>query len=97
MAGQTIQVSVLADTRGFSRAMAALGNDPAAKRSGDRADMLLNELCDLYLAEGCDDNKPSTIETNRSRIERHIKPLLGRKRVNSITDRSPPPNWPFSR
>lgn len=66
---------------------AALGNDPAAKRSGDRADMALSELCDLYLAEGCDDNKLSTIETNRSRIERHIKPLLGRKRVNSITDR----------
>lgn len=66
---------------------AAKGNDPAAKRSGDRADILLSELCDLYLSEGCDDNKLSTIETNRSRIERHIKPLLGRKRVNSITDR----------
>lgn len=37
MAGQTIQVSVLADTRGFSRAMAALGNDPGFRAVGTAA------------------------------------------------------------
>ena len=29
--------------------------------------------------------KPSTLATDKGRIERHIKPLLGRKRVKDIT------------
>jgi integrase len=43
------------------------------------------ELCDLYLAEGCTGKKPSTILMDRSRVERHVKPLVGAKEVVSLT------------
>ena len=63
----------------------ALGNDPASIRAEARDNMLMSALCDIYLEEGCDHKKPKTIKNDRSRIERHIKPLLGKKRVNAIT------------
>ena len=47
--------------------------------------MTFDRACDLYLAEGCDTKKASTIATDRGRIDRHIKPLLGKKRVSDIT------------
>lgn len=64
---------------------AELGHDRAAEKARTRAELTFDEVCDLYLAEGCDTKKPSTLVTDRSRIERHIKPLLGRKRVSEIT------------
>lgn len=64
---------------------AAKGGDPQASRMKARADLTVAELCDLYLAEGVGAKKPSTIATDRVRIERHIKPLLGRKRLTAIT------------
>ncbi len=60
------------------------GHDPAEKRAQARRDPTVSELCDLYLAEGCTTKKASTLETDRSNIERHIKPLLGSKRVRAI-------------
>ena len=62
------------------------GLDPAEARDRDKADrMTVADLCDLYLKEGRGAKKPSTIATDKGRIERHIKPLLGRKIVSSIT------------
>ena len=61
------------------------GTNPAALRSADKAEKTVKELCDLYLAEGCETKKPSTLATDKGRIERHIKPLLGRKRVKDVT------------
>ncbi len=61
------------------------GRDPAEKRTLARRDLTIAELCDLYLAEGCAAKKPSTFATDRGRIERHIKPLLGRRKVTSIS------------
>jgi integrase len=46
--------------------------------------MTVAQFCDLYLAEGCDTKKASTLVSDRGRIERHIKPLLGKKRVSEI-------------
>lgn len=66
-------------------AAAARGGDPQADRSKVRADLTVSELCDLYLSDGIGTKKASTVYTDKSRIERHIKPLLGRKRVNAIT------------
>lgn len=43
------------------------------------------ELCDLYLAEGVVTKKPSTVRNDKSRIERHIKPLLGARRVRDAS------------
>jgi integrase len=65
--------------------LAASGNDPAALKQGKRAGLTVRELCDLYLAEGCATKKASTLATDRGRIERHIKPLLGRIRVADIS------------
>lgn len=62
-----------------------MGADPAAERATARADISLGELCDRYLVDGCALKKASTIATDKGRIERHIKPLLGRKRVTEIT------------
>lgn len=65
----------------------ATGGDPAAARTEARRDLTVAELCDLYLDEGCATKKPGTVLNDRSRIDRHINPLLGRKRVRAI-DRS---------
>jgi integrase len=47
--------------------------------------MTVAELCDLYLAEAAGRVKASTLAMDRSRIERHVKPLLGRRTVPSPT------------
>jgi Arm DNA-binding domain/Phage integrase, N-terminal SAM-like domain len=52
-------------------------SDPAAKREVYRQAATMTELCDLYLAEGVSTKKPSTVRNDKSRIERHVKPLLG--------------------
>lgn len=61
------------------------GSDPAADKAKLRAEMTFDQVCDLYLREGCETKKASTIATDSGRIERHIKPLLGKRRVGEIT------------
>jgi integrase len=61
------------------------GSDPGAARAADRKAATMTELCDLYLGEGVTTKKPSTIRNDRSRIERHIKPLLGRRKIREVT------------
>jgi len=65
-------------------AKAELGEDVADDRATQRAEMTVAQLCDEYLDEGCDHKKPSTIATDSGRIVRHIKPLLGRKRIGQV-------------
>jgi integrase len=62
----------------------AKGGDPAAEKAEIQKDISIADLCDLYLEEGCGTKKESTIATDKGRIERHIKPLLGKKRVRAI-------------
>ena len=64
---------------------AELGIDYAAEKTKARAELTLDKVCDLYLAEGCNTKKASTVATDKGRIERHIKPLLGKKRIGEIT------------
>ncbi|MER9142037.1 site-specific integrase [Mesorhizobium sp. M0871] len=64
---------------------AELGQDFAADKARARAERTFEEVCNLYLIEGCDTKKPSTLLTDKGRIERHIKPLLGKKRISEIT------------
>lgn len=64
---------------------AATGGDPAGDRAKERADLTVAALADLYLDEGCEMKKASTVLNDRSRIARHIKPLLGSKRVGAVT------------
>ena len=71
----------------------AEGSDPA-ERSNERESITLAEVCDWYLAEAEAGrilgrrNRPiksSTLAMDRSRIETHIKPLLGRRQVRALT------------
>jgi integrase len=70
------------------------GGDPAAVRRAKRKAETVSDLCDLYLTDAETGRfltrlkapkKASTISTDKGRIEAHIKPLLGRKAVSSIT------------
>jgi len=47
--------------------------------------MTVAGLCDLYLTEATGRVKASTLAMDKSRIERHVKPLLGRHAVRSLT------------
>ncbi len=72
----------------------ARGEDPAEERATRRASITIAELCDRYL-DAADKGlimgkrgvakKASTLYVDRGRIERHIKPLLGRRLVAELT------------
>mgnify|MGYP000114925119 FL=1 len=63
----------------------AKGLDPQlAKQIANKASTI-SDLCDDYLKFGCETKKTSTILTDKGRIERHIKPLLGKRKVKDLT------------
>jgi len=64
---------------------AAHGEDPAKEKQDAKKQITVVGLCDLYLEQGIATKKASTIATDRGRIERHIKPLLGKKKVPEVT------------
>jgi hypothetical protein len=73
----------------------AKGEDPSAERHAVRAGMSVSEVCDWYLEEAEAGRilgrnrrpiKVSTLKMDRSRIETHIKPLLGV--LSSVAPRS---------
>lgn len=70
------------------------GHDLAVIRDENKAALTVTQLCDHYLQEAEDGKvltkfgepkKASTISTDRGRIERHIKPLLGKRQVKDVT------------
>ncbi|MBF0455789.1 MAG: tyrosine-type recombinase/integrase [Magnetococcales bacterium] len=61
------------------------GEDPAEAKQESKKAITVSELCDLYLKDGVTTKKESTLEIDRGRIEHHIKPILGRKKVVSVT------------
>lgn len=70
------------------------GVDPAMLKRAKRDAKTVSELCDLYLQDAESGRlltrrkqakKASTLVTDRGRIERHIKPLLGKRTVASVT------------
>lgn len=72
----------------------AEGDDPAAAKRERRQAATVAELCDLYLADAEAGRlltrrgvakKASTLATDRGRIARHIKPLLGTMKVPTVT------------
>lgn len=71
----------------------AEGEDPAGDRRTQRDALDVSQLCDLYLeaAEAGlvlgrkgSGKKASTIYIDRGRIERHIKPILGKHKVRDV-------------
>jgi integrase len=61
------------------------GQDPSAERHKTRTEITVVELAELWLKEGCARKKASTIAMDRSRIDRHVKPLLGMRSVAALT------------
>lgn len=66
---------------------AVSGEDVAAERQAKKAEPTVAELCDKYLDEGVAHKKASTLAGDRGRIERHIKPLLGKMKLGDVTRR----------
>lgn len=66
-------------------ASVALGEDPSAAKRLRRATPTVSEFCDIYIEQGVGAKKESTISTDRGRIERHIKPLLGKLLITDVT------------
>lgn len=65
----------------------ANGGDPQARRVADRAALTVGDLIDAYLAEGPVDKpnkRASTWAIDRSNLERHIRPLMGKRRVDGL-------------
>jgi integrase len=69
------------------------GADPAAEKRAARKATTVAELCDVYLADAEAGRlltrrkaakKPSTLATDKGRIERHIKPQLGTMAVAAV-------------
>ena len=65
----------------------ANGNDPAEVREDLKRRISVSDLCEIYLKEGCSEKKETTLATDEGRIERHIKPLLGRKDARALKKR----------
>jgi len=72
----------------------AAGGDPARDKSAKRKAATVADLCDRYLSDADagrlltrrgTTKKARTLATDRGRIERHIKPLLGSLKVASVT------------
>ena len=70
------------------------GNDPGDQRRRDREALTVAQLCDEYiervesgqlLTRRGKEKKQSTIYTDKGRIERHIKPLIGRMIAKEVT------------
>ena len=66
-------------------AAAAKGSDPSTERRAVRKSMTVSELCDLYLAHAKGRIKDLTLAMDRSRIETHVKPLIGKLSVRGLT------------
>ena len=64
---------------------AAKGGDPSADRHAVRGAITVSDLCNLYLADAKTRIKASTLAMDKSRIETHVKPLVGRFTVRSLT------------
>jgi hypothetical protein len=61
------------------------GNDPLEQRGVELSRKTLAEICDLYFSEGVSHKKATTLRADLSRTEIHLKPLLGRRLIESIT------------
>jgi integrase len=73
----------------------ARGNNPSEERQLDYKAITVKELCALYIADlnaglilgkGGHPKKPTTISTDTGRIDRHILPLIGTRRVKDLTN-----------
>lgn len=83
--------------RGMARqklAAAARGEDPSQDRHALRQGLTVGEICDWYLEHARSGRilgrrrrpiKPSTLDMDESRIETHVRPLIGSRSVRGLT------------
>jgi integrase len=73
----------------------AKGCDPSGERHALRKAMTVDEVCGWYLEEAAKGGivgrkglpiKASTLAMDRSRIDTHVRPLIGNKRADSLSD-----------
>ena len=73
----------------------AKGADPCADRQSARTAPTVAEVCDWYLAAAAKGEilgrkgarvKASTLDMDRSRINSHVRPLIGTRRADSLAD-----------
>jgi integrase len=78
----------------LSLASVLKGEDPAENKLLERGALTVADLCREYLSKAergliltrrGDTKRPSTLYTDRGRIERHIIPLIGRRTVKDLT------------
>ena len=65
-----------------------MGGDPSQDKRENRNAQTVGELADLYLSEGSvekPNKKLSSWQTDRSIIDRHIRPLLGTRLARGLT------------
>jgi integrase len=67
------------------RGLIADGKDPVTDRISERNAQTVGQLCDEYLEAEKGRIKASTLVVDKSRIERHVKPLIGSRAVASLT------------
>ena len=68
--------------------LARRGIDPAEARKERREGQTVSELVDLYLKDGPGtkpEKRASSWATDRANLTRHLKPLIGEKRVSSLS------------
>lgn len=66
-------------------ALARTGQDLAGEERKARAEITIAQLCEEYLEHGVGLKKASTVKTDIGRINGHILPLLGKKKISAIT------------
>lgn len=66
-------------------ASAQLGQDLVGEERQSKAEMTILQLCDEYLEHGVALKKASTVATDIGRINGHIRPLLGKKKISTVT------------
>ncbi len=67
------------------RGRIADGKDPVNDRNSERNAVTVAQLCDEYLDAEKGRIKASTLAMDKSRINRHVKPLLGSRAVAGLT------------
>lgn len=72
--------------REAKRILAAVtqGNDPSRARQAKRKEMSVRELIDQFAAKGSDHLKPRNRKWMLARLQHHVVPLLGRKKISEV-------------
>jgi integrase len=66
-------------------ASARAGGDPSLEKSKARANPTVSELAEIFIdLYSTPHNKPSTVKSNRSNINNHINPALGKYKVSDV-------------